>query len=646
MPVIILPLLYTILYAGILVIFGMTCLRALSPRQNLADHYPIHALVPTGFLIGQVTLAQVWLFLGISSNFTRQSIWIVLFMSLFLGLLSLKQFYRKLFEEVQGLLTQLLHIGVCWKILCILIVTLLVLLGVEAIMLPPMGDAEAFYMVLPKIMAATGSLLPQPNYYEFSQIGLFGELHYAALMSIGSPQAAKFLTWFTSLALALILLSLCAYAGITLKGCIIASAVLMTSTAFTFSITNGKVDIYGGALGLAAYYWSLRIRHNRDAFPIILTGLLAGSACVAKFSNIPIIICGIGIGVIWNQWLASKKMEDSIGDFLATSFSTLVLIGIGITFALIPHLIKNWALFQEPFAPFFFFAETGSRWIDQTWYSPENVKYILLTYPLAIVFGQYPMQEGNLSVLMFAFMPMILFLPKPASFKNSRLFQISVIALISTSVWIVFRPSILAPRYILAAYLLLIPASARAAEYVFGRPDMSRSLRVFMSAGLIVLLSTFILQNAYIPLRFLKFLAGDLAVCDYASGYCPALEYVNSVAPKGVRIYVGGYHAYHLRPDLLQTISGPPSDLNWKRIPSSKQRWGYLAQEGFRYIVIQKSTHSSYLKDLDSNQVPPGLKVLLQYEDPYSVVYSLQPLDRYGISTYREETFAYFKGTT
>ena len=307
-------------------------------------------------------------------------------------------------------------------------------------------------------------------------------------------------------------------------------------------------------------------------------------------------------------------------------------------------MIKNWAFFQEPFAPFFFFAETGNRWIDQTWFSPENVNYILLTYPLAIVFGQYPMQEGNLSVLVFAFMPMILLLPKPVSFKNSRLFQITMIALMCIGVWIILRPSIIAPRYILAAFLLLIPATARAADYVFGLPDMNRFLHVFMYGGLLVLLTTFIFQNTFIPLRFMKFLKGDLAVCDYASGYCPALEFVNSVAPKGARIYVGGYHAYHLRPDLLQAISGPPSDLNWRGFQTAEQRWEYFSQQGFRFIIIQKSTHSSFLRDLDPNHAPKGIKVLLRYEDPHSTVYSLQTSCSYRISSCREKNLRFLRG--
>jgi len=59
------------------------------------------------------------------------------------------------------------------------------------------GDGAAFYMVLGKIIAYSHRLVPMPGYERFTMIGLQGELHFAALMVLHSPEAAKLFSWPT-----------------------------------------------------------------------------------------------------------------------------------------------------------------------------------------------------------------------------------------------------------------------------------------------------------------------------------------------------------------------------------------------------------------------------------------------------------------
>jgi hypothetical protein len=618
----ILPILISSLYTGILLLFGMSVLQLTIPRERWADGWSTLVFIPSGFLLGQCIIGQVWLFLGLAARFEEHIIWLVLVISLVIGMYSVPRYSGGIRDLIKRSASRLYQLPFYWKSLCFILAIFLILTGMKSIWIPPSGDAEAFYMVFPKIMAVTGILKPQPNYYDFSQIGLFGELHYAALMSISTPQAAKFFTWFTFLAMAALLVSLCTYMGMGLRGHLIALIMLCSSSTVTTYITDGKVDIYGGALGLAAYYWAFRSGRTEGMFPIVLAGVFAGFACVAKFSNLPVILGGIGLIVLWNLWIASGNRSDHMKIFVRRSFFTLGLIGMLMLAAFIPHLIKNAMLFGEPFAPFYFLKGSGNQWVNQVWFSPDTTKYILFTYPLALIFGQYPMQEGNLSALMLAFLPLVFFLPKPVLLMENRLFQLTVTAILCTMIWVIIRPAVIAPRYILASLLLFIPVVAAATEYFLVHTDSFKIVKVTVSFSLVFALMLFIIQYYMIPARFVRYLTGRLQTCEFSSGYCPALAYVNSTAPTGCRIYVGGYYAYHLRSDLLQDVSGPLDEAG-SNLPLQKRDWGPFYKQGFRYIVIQKESQSMLLKILQQDQLPPWLTIRTIYEDPHSIVFSL-----------------------
>jgi hypothetical protein len=180
-----------------------------------------------------------------------------------------------------------------FKIIGFLVLLLVLLLGFVTL-LPPTGgsDAEAFYLALPKLIAATHRLLPMPGGYEhFTQIGLQGEMHFAALMSVSNYHAAKLFVWPTSLAIGLMVMGLGKLVGLGRQGNYISIAILFTSTAFTNIIWDGKVDLFATAMGLSAYYWALQ----RTSVPgaVKMAGLFTGLALVAKFSFIPTLLPGV-----------------------------------------------------------------------------------------------------------------------------------------------------------------------------------------------------------------------------------------------------------------------------------------------------------------------------------------------------------------
>lgn len=617
----------TAFYAITNLFVGLAFIKLLCRDQKPENHFPVYALIASAFLLGQGILANVWMLVGVASVFKASVIWGVLIGATIAGIFVVPSLYQPILYKMKDTMGQVWKLSLLWKFLLGLVTLLILLYGMRSITQPPTGDAQAFYMVLPKIMADSERLRPLLNiYHEFTQVGLFGEMHFAALMSIGDPHAAKFYVWFTSLALAILLLSLCARIGLSLQGQIIALIMLFTSSTFTYYITDGKVDIFGGALGIAAYYWAFYTGRDKNILPLILTGLFAGFSFVAKISNIPVILIGILMIVICNQWLRTRLEHDRAKKFLLCTAISYILISFFIFLSITPHFIKNGLLFGEPFAPFLFLRGAGTQWADQTWYSPETTRFILFTYPIAIIFGQYPMQGGNISALVLAFTPLLILLKKPVSLMQSRLFQVTMVATVSLITWMILRPSILAPRYIMATLLLFIPLAARGAENLIQRSSEYKSLKKVVAFSLVFSLFLFLNENLLIPKQFMKFLSGDLNECEGASAYCNSMTFISKYASPGDRIYIGGYYTYDLRPDLLQCMSGR-ADQGWSLLKTPWERWEYLFGHGLKYLLVQRSSHKSMLQSFDPDLAPPWLEVRQIYDDRETVIYSLHSND-------------------
>lgn len=625
----------TLLYSFACAVTGLSVIKLLSFENRLERQFSIFVIITSGFLLGQGIFANLWLFIGLASLFKAAIIWPFLIIIAIAGSYAVKDQFRPLHAETENILSQIRLLSWFWKFLLGFVFLLMFLYGMGAIALPPSGDAEAFYMVFPKIMAASERLRPQPNYYEFSQVGLFGEMHYAALMSIGTPAAAKFFTWFTSLALAVLLLSLCMDLGLSIKGLIIAIVILCTSSMYTNHITDGKVDIYGGALGLAAYYWAMQTgREGCRILPYMLTGIFAGFAVVAKFSNIPVILSGVLLIIIWNHVPFVLPAAHQARKVFIKYIYFVAIFCVFFSIPVIIHLVKNGMLFGEPFAPFVFLKGEGNPWADQAWFSPKTTRYILLTYPIALVFGKYPMQDGNISALIMVFMPFCFLLKKPESFFQSRLSQLSLVAAACLVTWMIVRPAVISPRYILATLVLFIPLAARSAENMLQISDGYTVLKKTVCFSLIFSLFIFFHHNRANAVQFGKFCFNKQVVCSGSSKSCNAFDFINKTVHEveGHRVYMGGYYSYHMRADLLQCLPGPddyggvsyrsPKE-RWERFKTSEERWQHLFNRGFNYLLIQKASHKQLLDLFNPIMTPLWLDVKQVFDDEHSIIYSL-----------------------
>ncbi len=591
------------------------------------DNAPVRSLpfMATAFLLGQAGLANLWLLLGLQSRLNQTTVLLVLPSVMVAG----APFARR---AISGLPVRMGEEIRWWSqqrpILRLLISASLlafILFGIAAFLNPPVDDAEAFYMVYSKIIAASERIIPMPTYWSFSQMGLIGETHFAALIQLSGVQAAKFFVWPISVAAAIMLMGVAAECGLGRIGQWFAVIILLSSSAFTKHISDGKVDLFAAGLGIAAFYWALKSsRHAAQNSALAITGLCTGFAVVAKLSYVVAVVPSIFLLVMSRRYISEVHTR---GRTVFSMCSVAAQLALWTTIAVIPHLIKNDLFFGAPLTPLIGPPElTG--FTDQVWFSPETTRWIVLTYPYALTFGHYHMQEGRVSFLLLVFLLLALALPRAKRLLHSSLAQITMVALLGTALWVFLKPSVVAPRYILATLLMFIPLAARAAEYAYQSETKSRWAWIAVLGFLILAL----VKDTYRPLMkwpfyLVRYAKGGFTQCELASEYCPSLTAVNRLAAPGARIYFAGYYSFWLRADLLQCRQAREDE---KVLASSKTmsgKWAKLFEHGFEYVIIDKATHRSELATFETLPAPAWLETEKIWEDRRLLIYKIKSKD-------------------
>lgn len=586
-------------------------MRLLRVRTDNVSSAEIGVRLITSFLLGIGVMSSIWLLIGLVSWFQPVLVTAFLVGFVFLGFLAAGNEAPKWVAALRSI-TQLLPKRMSLELLLIgLGVGLMGLLAIGAWLKPPIGDAEAFYMVYPKIIAASQRLVEMPGLYaNFSQIGLLGEMHFAALMALTDVHTAKLFVWFVATATVGMLIGLAKLAGLGQTGCALLFLIVVTTTAFTNHITDGKVDLFSSACGVGAIYWALRSTegstHEQRA-TLRIVGLLAGFAIVGKFSYLLAFLPPLLVILGWN--LCERSVGDGLtsSQRMARSGVTFAIVSASMMVAALPHLIKNTVLFAAPLAPFV--GMEGVSWLNQTWFSPSDTVWIVAIYPAALVFGRYPMQGGNLSFLWLALLPFLLACAISLFRSNLTLAKMTVAGLVGTVLWVFMRPSVIAPRYFLATLFLLMPSVALAAEgalIVEARPRI-------VSAGIALVslsaLTIFMFPHMKLPLQLVQSARGTFPACGLASPYCEPLLSLNKQAEPGARVFFAGYYAYWLRPDLLQCRDNREDSRSLDAMVDISSRWKTLYTRGFRYVVIDKTSHQAMVPSFDPGEAPSWLDV-------------------------------------
>jgi hypothetical protein len=356
--------------------------------------------------------------------------------------------------------------------------------------------------------------------------------------------------------------------------------------------------------------------------------MLTGFAIVSKISYIPILLPGIFILLIWNKY-SDKQPAELLNRILSKELCAAIFIVTAfIILTILPQLVKNHILFNEPFAPFLFLHKTViNSVLNQSWYTTEATKFILLTYPIALTYGEYPMIGGNISPLILTFFPLLILLKRPFRILDSNTFKITIVAFVGVITWMIIRPSVLCPRYILPCLLLFIPICAKSVETVFrnltGLLFLKSMIYIVVSLSLLASVFTYA-TSSYSDIKQAKSLKTNSVAI---SPYYAAENYLSQQADMGDRILIDGYFTFYLRPDLLQCINDSEGvDGQWQSLNNSEQKWEYLFRRGFSYILVQKSV-SLLIKTLELQRTPEWMRIDIAYEDSNSVIYRIRSVD-------------------
>ncbi|MCP4379640.1 MAG: hypothetical protein GY794_26165 [bacterium] len=584
----------------------------------------------SAMLLGQGVLAGVWLLIGLTGHFRTWVVAVVLMVCVLVGWRSLRQLVAALGRSSRLQWTAIRSESRPWRLLAYLLIAQVITMGLGALFRPARGDAVAFYMTIAKYMAHYERLVPLPTYHTFTQIGLQGEMHFAALMSLGSESAAKGFVWPTSLAGLGMLLAIGGMVGLRRRGKWIAIAMYFTSTAVTLISIDAKVDLFAAAMGLGAVYWALRTSDSPWQ-AACLCGLFTSLAVVAKFSYAGALVPGVFILLVWRR-IVSDCDGGRRKAMILTGLVVLAIWGGCAFLGGVPHLVKNGVLFGEPLAPF---VGGGSDWHVQNWFKgdggPETVRWIHMTYPLALVYGKYGMQHGTLSPLILAFFPLVVLSWRRAKPLRSPLFQVIVAAVFGVIVFTCLSPNVFAPRYILTPLLLLILPAALGAQLLLGLKSRGRALPVLIvGAIIVVLIGRLSLDVSKGGRDAGKYGWGRCVNSERLIPDCGSAKVLNDHAKPDEPVVLMTYYCYWVRSDLIKSYLTPKRIAPMNKLATSQERWRWLYQRGVRLVLLDARTFGSETAEcitagpLKTSEVPEGFVVNVLYRKEGRIVLQLQ----------------------
>jgi len=632
----------------LLVIYSVACLSlgarvlGLILSDSLQERCGVVVGMSSAMLLGQGVLANVWLLIGLTGWFKTWVVAAVLMVCVLVGWRSARPLLAALARSSGGQWLMIRRERRPWRLLGYLLIAQIVVMGLGALFLPARGDAVAFYMTLPKYMAHYERLTPLPGmFYSFAQVGLQGEMHYAALMSLGSEAAAKGFVWPTSLAGLGMLLAIGGMIGLRRRGKWIAIAMYFTSTAVTLISIDAKVDLFGAAMGVGAIYWALRTTDN--PWPAAgLCGLLTSLAAVAKISYVGSLIPGIFVLLVWRR-LTARRSRSAI----LTAFGVLAVWGACALLAAVPHMVKNGVFFGNPLAPF---VGSSRGMLVQDWFGDEAiVRRILMTYPLTLIFGDYGMQEGTLSPLILAFFPLVVLSWRNAKPFRSSLFQVTAVAVFGLVVFTCLSPRVFAPRYVLAPLLILILPAAFGAQLALESGRRGRVLSVAIVGAVIVVLLGRLSQDVSRGGRdAVKYGVGRFIDSKRLLPDCGSAKVLNTHAKLDEPVVLMSYYCYWVRPDLIRSCLTAEQLAPMSKLPTSEERWEWLYRQGVRLILLDARTFGAETREsiiaypdsnssspdspvtglLSTSETPDGLAVRVLYRKKGRIVLQLGRTDQ------------------
>lgn len=563
-------------------------IAALWPLRSRLPRMPIWLQASVAYFLGQGVIGALFTLIAIQGLLIKPVVATMLVAGVAVSAYTARNFRRDFAATLRHLRDVWQQAPVSWKIIAVM-ATGLFAYGFTAIGGLFLGDAISFYFAIAKVTAETGRLLPLPGYEAFSWVGLSSETLISALMALGMPGVtARIYAWVNYVPTMVALYGIARLCQAPRKAAFLAVVMAITSSAAIALWGTGKTDLFAlgpafAACVLVLASWDDRVRTTA----IILAGIFAGFAAIDKFSYIPVLLPALLMLLCWHDILGAMLLirdRNWIGvrrRVFRVSARTLLLL-CGFVAGLSPLVLKNLVLFGAPF---------GASFGGEAWLSASTTLRLVLSYPLALTYGRYYAQIGTLSPLILAFIPLLLAMPRPALWRDSRLAALTVATLSGMVCWLVLMPSIFMPRYILANLLLLSVPAAAAAVWASGKSRLL-SASVIAATCATILLTPLHVDDRYLNtfggLRAFRYLANlNEEVLFQTNVHYLAHIAINDQAQTADKILLMSYHRYWLRSDLLSAASTQKDILRWTSLRSDPDGfWKYVRDGKFRFVLF------------------------------------------------------------
>lgn len=445
----------------------------------------------------------------------------------------------------------------------------------------PVSDALAYYLVQPRVIAITEKLTVVREYENFFQSSAFIEMNLASVYSLSGELCTRLYLLYSGLLLLKVVIEICGLLKLSSLAKQIMIALLITSTFITNTMADGKTDNVSTYWFMSAFAILLLALDESKNKVFILLGLLLGLSVLSKISYAAI-VPGLFIFALYrSKQLQVKEINKKI---LFTFVGILIIIMI--------NAAKNQVIFSQLFVPYFSGNNSNVVLLNQEWFNSENTKWILLIYPLLLIFGKLPMQYGTLSPLILAAAPYFFSSELRKNRISGEKLAIFFTSILSILIWIALKPSVFAPRYIAPAYILFLIVISLLVSQVINHLYFNLTLRIIACLVLVQLMlhttQTFISND-----RTFYF--------DSAQDENRLYKDVDIKLDRDSLIYLNTYNSGMLSNRALICSSAIQEFEGIESLDPTRDIWRDLYAQGFRMVITDSSTHKELATNTESS---------------------------------------------
>lgn len=572
-----------IIFSLVCVGVGLFFLERISDRPTSGI-----AIGVTAFIIGEILFSLLFLSVistvGMTPNFTI----ITLLIGLTTGVAPLKR-YLQTFNLGKRTEKELNNWEKTFLVLTTGIIFLSLLLSSSRLGY----DAVSDYFSQAKIMAISQvatSFFPNNNMIVSS---LHPDILFTAIIQLFGDQPARMFSWVNGVAILLIGHAIAEESGYSLKARIYFTMLLITSTAFTDLLGEGKVELICTAPIITALYWMMYSLKRPTMAVFLIIGLLSGFAIISRLYNIFLVPTFITIFYVihFTKIFETRRDSSILFAFKETGKWILPILWMLLPLLLIGlfHLWLNWLWLGSPLAPLKFRQNlAASNWEWQ--FNPANLNVLRLLYPFTVSFFNTPQSLGNISPLFVGFLPFLFTKAiRTRILIPSNFSPVFIAAILTLTAWITLFYTVVEVRYVFFLWLILfLPAGTLIGFSLESMPTpIKNSTWVFIT----ILLLFISLRTIAISISTYSVAKKNGAFDCKNLVFCTFFEAVNQTAKPGDRVLALNAYRYYFRPDLFACSSQANEYTILRELAkrNSPDFWVEVYRQGYHFVVYEKN---------------------------------------------------------